>query len=76
MPTAYARATRYIGSGAFLENLHPLHMWFFEYLLILYGIGFAVARILELAGRLPSLAALFAGMNGCYRAILGRNGGL
>ena len=46
-------------------------MWFLEYLLILYAIGFAVVGILELAARLPWLAARFAAMNGCYRAILG-----
>ena len=65
------RATRHITSGAFLENPHPLHMWFLEYLLILYGIGFAVAGLLELAVRAPWLEARLAGLNGWYRAGLG-----
>lgn len=30
-------------SGAFLKRLHPLHLWFLEYLLILYAIGALVA---------------------------------
>ncbi|MBN9661963.1 MAG: acyltransferase family protein [Acidobacteria bacterium] len=29
--------------GAVLQRLHPLHLWFLEYLLILYAIGGAVA---------------------------------
>jgi glucan biosynthesis protein C len=66
-----SRATRYLTSGAFLEKPHPLHMWFLEYLLILYGVGFAVVGMLELAARRPWLAARFAGLNGVYRAILG-----
>lgn len=65
------RATRYITSGAFLQNPHPMHMWFLEYLLVLYGIGFAVVWILELAARVPWFAAWLAGLNGAYRAILG-----
>lgn len=30
-------------SGAVLKRLHPLHLWFLEYLLLLYGIAAAVA---------------------------------
>ena len=65
------RATRFITSGAFLANPHPLHLWFLEYLLILYGIGCAVVGLLELAARVPWIAARFAVLNGWYRAILG-----
>jgi peptidoglycan/LPS O-acetylase OafA/YrhL len=65
------RATRHITTGAFLENPHPLHMWFLEYLLILYAIGFAVVWILELAARAPWLAARSATLNAWYRATLG-----
>jgi peptidoglycan/LPS O-acetylase OafA/YrhL len=65
------RATRYIASGAFLDNPHPLHMWFLEYLLILYGVGFAVVMILELGARAPWFAALLATLNGWYRTVLG-----
>lgn len=70
-PGAALRATRAITSGAFLERLHPLHLWFLEYLLIVYAIGFAVVGGLELAARLPWTAKPFAGLNGIYRAILG-----
>ncbi len=30
-------------SGELVKRLHPLHLWFLEYLLLLYGIGAAVA---------------------------------
>jgi glucan biosynthesis protein C len=66
-----SRATRFITSGSFLQYLHPLHMWFLEYLMILYAFAFAIVGSLELAVRLPWLAARFADLNGIYRAILG-----
>jgi glucan biosynthesis protein C len=65
-----SRATRYVLSGAFLEHPHPLHMWFLEYLLILYGTGMVVVGLLELAARAPWIAARFEGLNGWYRASL------
>jgi peptidoglycan/LPS O-acetylase OafA/YrhL len=65
-----SRATRYITSGAFLEYPHPLHMWFLEYLLILYGIGSLVAGFVEWVGRMPGVAASLAALNGWYRAIM------
>lgn len=64
-------ATRFITSGAFLEHLHPLHMWFLEYLMILYAIAFVVVGGMELAGRSRWVAARFAELNGMCRALLG-----
>lgn len=66
-PDGASRATRYISSGAFLERLHPMHMWFLEYLLILYALGFAVVTIFEAAANRPSLARWLAGANRLYR---------
>jgi glucan biosynthesis protein C len=39
------------GSAAFLQRAHPLHLWFLEYLLMLYGIGALVAWC---SGALPA----------------------
>ncbi len=43
-------------SGAVLQRLHPLHLWFLEYLLLLYAIGAAVAWL----ARSRPMAALHA----------------
>ena len=41
------KGTQFIGpaflSGAVFSKLHPMHLWFLEYLLLLYGIGALVA---------------------------------
>ena len=69
-PDGASRATRYITSGAFLERLHPMHLWFLEYLLILYALGFAVVALLEAAARRPWLAGRFAAGHRFYRVLL------
>jgi glucans biosynthesis protein C len=65
-----SRATRFLFSGAFLEQIHPLHLWFLEYLLILYAIAFAVVRVVELGCRDRRIAGLCAQINGLYRQAL------
>lgn len=72
-PGAGSRATQFILSGEFLGRLHPLHMWFLEYLLILYAIAWLLARGLEILGRNAQAAGLLQGLNGLYRASLLRS---
>ena len=66
-----ARATQFILSGAFLGGLHPLHMWFLEYLLILYAIAFVVAVAFEAGCRGRISSAICAAINDWYRRALG-----
>lgn len=54
-------------SGAILRKLHPLHMWFLEYLILLYAIGAVVAW---LATRLPG--SVHQQIHGAYRWALER----
>jgi len=35
-PDAWAKAFHVLVSGEFLQHLHPLHLWFLEYLILLY----------------------------------------
>lgn len=51
-------------SQAVLSRLHPLHLWFLEYLLLLYALGAAVAWMLR---RYP-----MRGVHAAYRWILER----
>ena len=52
-------------SGAVVQHLHPGHLWFLEYLLVLYA---AAAVTASLAGRLPS--ALRTAVRAAYRRAL------
>ena len=55
-------------SGAILQHLHPLHLWFLEYLLFLYTIGGLTAWAF---GFLPG--SWFAGIQSAYRWGLSRS---
>ena len=55
-------------SGALISRLHPLHLWFLEYLLLLYGIGAAVAWWSQ---RWPE--GLIEGIHRAYRWALQRS---
>jgi glucan biosynthesis protein C len=44
-------AARVFTSGAFVQHLHPGHLWFLEYLLVLYAIAFVAVK---LGARLPA----------------------
>jgi glucan biosynthesis protein C len=53
-------------SGAFVPHLHPGHLWFLEYLLVLYAVaGIAVPLLDRLPGRVLSAA------NAAYRRAVG-----
>lgn len=39
-------ALGFISSGRFLDHAHPLHLWFLEYLIVLYGLAAVVVVIL------------------------------
>lgn len=60
-----AAAARFFTSGAFVEHLHPGHLWFLEYLLVLYGIAWAGVKLIE---RLPS--GVLQKATGLYRRAL------
>jgi glucans biosynthesis protein C len=55
-------------SAAILKRLHPMHLWFLEYLLILYALGAAVAWF---SRRLP--ASLLPRLHAAYRWALKRS---
>ncbi len=65
------RARGSILSGEVLAHAHPMHMWFLEYLLVLYAIAFVVVVLLELACRTGWIAAALRVANGWYRAAAG-----
>lgn len=52
-------------TGAILQRLHPMHLWFLEYLLVLYGLALIAV---PLVSALP--AGLRAGLNQGFRAIV------
>jgi glucans biosynthesis protein C len=56
------RATQYVFSGAFLQRPHPGHLWFLEYLLVLYAIAFVSVWALEASD------LSFAGLNSLWRS--------
>lgn len=61
-------AIGFFTAGAFVRYLHPGHLWFLEYLIVIYAIAYAVAKV---AGRLPD--RLLGAVNGAYRwALAGR----
>jgi peptidoglycan/LPS O-acetylase OafA/YrhL len=60
-----AASVAFFTSGAFVQHLHPGHLWFLEYLLVLYGAAGAAAW---LAGGLP--AAVRVTINAVYRRAL------
>src|SRR5262249_30771179 len=41
-------AAEWIASGAFLKHAHPLHLWFLEYLLVLYALAAVAVPLLAL----------------------------
>lgn len=58
-------AVGYLTSGAFVGHLHPGHLWFLEYLVVIYAIACVVAKV---AGRLPGEWRSLA--NAAYRRAL------
>ncbi len=58
-------AIGFFTTGAFVRYLHPGHLWFLEYLLLIYAIAYVLVKI---AGRLP--ARLLAVPNAAYRRAL------
>jgi glucan biosynthesis protein C len=54
-------------SGAILERLHPLHLWFLEYLLVLYGLAIVTGAVIRAA--IP--AAALDAANRTFRAVVG-----
>jgi glucan biosynthesis protein C len=66
-----SRAIGYIMGGGFLEQAHPMHMWFLEYLLVLYAIAFAVVTLAQLGCRSAWFASVLRRGNGWYRAAVG-----
>ena len=61
-----SRAVGYFSSGAFVDSLHPGHLWFLEYLLVLYALAFAGVRLIE---RLPP--RILDRVNQLFRRALG-----
>jgi glucans biosynthesis protein C len=46
-PDAFRRTWNYLVSGQFLVNVHPLHLWFLEYLVLLYVISVGALLLLR-----------------------------
>lgn len=65
-PQPWAIALRAVVSGEILRYLHPLHLWFLEYLLVLCAIQAAAAALL------PKVcpAKLLSGANDAFRWLL------
>lgn len=63
--SSLSAAARYFTSGAFVESLHPGHLWFLEYLLVLYGVAYAGVKLIE---RLPF--RILEGVNRAFRSAL------
>jgi glucan biosynthesis protein C len=60
-----AAAVGFFTSGAFVPHLHPGHLWFLEYLVVIYAVAYLAV---EAAGRLPH--RLTGAANRAYRRIL------
>jgi peptidoglycan/LPS O-acetylase OafA/YrhL len=60
-----AAATGFFVSGAFLSHLHPGHLWFLEYLLVLYLLAAVLVPLLE---RLP--VDVLGSADGLFRGLL------
>ena len=58
-------AAAYFASGTFVESLHPGHLWFLEYLLVLYAVAYAGVKLIE---RWPS--RLLERLNRAFRSAL------
>ena len=54
--------------GGLLANLHPMHLWFLEYLLVLYAIAFVVVKSLEATATVRP--QVLSSLNGWFRALL------
>jgi peptidoglycan/LPS O-acetylase OafA/YrhL len=63
--SSLAASARFFTSGELLEHLHPGHLWFLEYLLVLYAIASVGVKVIE---RLPS--GLLRQANDLYRRAL------
>jgi glucan biosynthesis protein C len=59
-------AIDFIRSGRFLDYAHPLHLWFLEYLIVLY----ALAAIVVLALPLVVPPGMRAGLLGIFRSVV------
>jgi glucans biosynthesis protein C len=57
-------AAEFVLSGRFLAYAHPLHLWFLEYLLVLYAL--AAIAVVILPRLLPT--GVRALLNGCFRS--------
>src|SRR5215475_3943036 len=56
------RATEFILSGRFLAYAHPAHLWFLEYLIVLYGLALTVIAIVP--------RKVWTRLTGPFRAVL------
>jgi peptidoglycan/LPS O-acetylase OafA/YrhL len=56
------RATEFILSGRFLAYAHPGHLWFLEYLIVLYGLALIVVAIVP--------RKVWTRLSGPFRAVL------
>jgi len=63
--SSLSAAARYFTTGAFVESLHPGHLSFLEYLLVLYAVVYAGVTLIE---RLPS--RILEGVNRAFRSAL------
>jgi glucans biosynthesis protein C len=59
-------ALDFISSGRFLDYAHPLHLWFLEYLMVLYGLAAVVVVILPRV--MPS--DMQTKLRGLFRSVL------
>lgn len=69
---ALERTWQFMTSGAFLPHPHPMHLWFLEYLILLYSITVVIVMV--------SRRAVSAGFrewaNRAFRRVLGSAGGI
>ena len=45
--SSLSSTARFFASGEFLQHLHPGHLWFLEYLLVLYAVAYAGVKMIE-----------------------------
>lgn len=65
-PKPWAKVHQVMSIGEFLKHLHPLHLWFLEYLILLLALG--AASVLLVTRFVPE--GFRAAFNGVFRAIL------
>jgi peptidoglycan/LPS O-acetylase OafA/YrhL len=65
-PDALERLWHYLGSGRFLRHPHPMHLWFLEYLVLLYVITIVIVML----ARRAFSEGLRERMNRAFRGVL------